>query len=349
VVLPVPPWLLAVVVSVGASAFTVAGFVLQKRALRDPRSDAWPKFGDVVLSPCWVMGFLITATIPILGDLAAYSLAPLSLTAPLSGVSVILNMVIAPWALSEQLQRFPDAPATGSILLGCVATTVFGDHDRTGPLSTDDLVRLSTRPPFLCILLIGGFAELAVLARMRRQRAEIEKLAAERQDNPHMPHVVLPALAAAICGAVANIGLKGISEILKVRSSVFRVIACAVPVVPAAVAQVNFINRGLFLYPQSVFMSVYGALLVLTNTVCGAVFYEEYPVLLRSSTRFFLFAFGCFLIILGIWMFKLRGTGKKDDAMLDLNNFGCNRERGEHDVTTSFGKRRRSACDDDSL
>jgi len=140
--IPVPPWMLAVLVSITASTFTVAGFVLQKKALHDPGRRLWPKLGNVVLSPGWIVGFLLTALLPVLGDLVAYSLAPLSLTTPLSGVSVVLNMVIAPWALSEKLQRFPDVPATVLILLGCLLTTMFGDHDRTGPFNLEEYVTL---------------------------------------------------------------------------------------------------------------------------------------------------------------------------------------------------------------
>lgn len=331
-VLPVPPWALAVMVSVGASAFTVTGFVLQKKALQDVSGQKWPRVGDIVLSPGWILGFLVTAIFPVLGDLVAYSLAPLSLTTPLSGVSVVLNMVIAPWALNEQLQRFPDAYATFLILCGCILTTTFGDHDRTGPYVMSDLIHLATQPVFAVCVLIGAGCELLVLLQMRRNRLEMERLAAERKENPYLPHVVLPALAAALCGAVANIGLKGVGELVKAQGQWYQVVACVLVVAPAAIAQVNFINRGLFLYPQSIFLSVYSALLVLANTIYGALFYEEYRSLLGSTAHFLFFVFGCYIIVQGIWLFKLRAPGKvPEDAeeltgLLDMTN-------GQHDKT----------------
>jgi len=130
-----------------------------------------------------------------------------------------------------------------------------------------------------------------------------------RPQNPHLPHVLRPAIAAALCGAAANIGLKAIGELIRSHAAVWRVLFCGLLVMPAAMFQVNFINRGLFLYPQSIFMSVYGAVLVLSNTVFGAIFYREYVDLLSSISRFMCFSFGCVLILAGISLFQFREPG----------------------------------------
>lgn len=315
--LPIPPWIVAVVVSILASAFTVMGFVLQKQALREPHKQPWPQIGSVVVSPGWVAGFLLTAIFPIAGDLVAYSLAPLSLTAPLSGVSVVLNMVIAPWALSEQLQLFPDVPATALILFGCCLTTSFGDHASQNQLSAVDLCSLATQPLFMAVVFMGTLWEFILIKQMRQLHEEMERLAIRRQQNPHLPHVLRPAIAAALCGAAANIGLKAISELIRWHGFARQVLFCGVLVLPAALFQVNFINRGLCLYPQSVFMSVYGAVLVLSNTFFGAIFYREYVALLSSASRFMCFSIGCVLILAGISLFKYRehgGRGLGEDS-----------------------------------
>lgn len=303
-----PSWVLAVLISVGASAMTVTGFVMQKQALHKAEADSkhWPRIGDIVLSPGWLVGFLVTAIFPVVGDLLAYSLAPLSLTAPLSGISVVLNMVIAPRILQEQLQQFPDVPATVLILSGCLMTTAFGNHDRTESYGADKLIALALRPAFLFGSLWGTCCGIVVVLHQRKHRLEIEKLAADQPDNPYLPHVLLPASAAALCGAMANIGLKGVGELLKHRSPPMHTILCLVVVAPSAVVQVNFINRGLGLYPQSIFISVYGAMLILTNTIYGALFYEEYLPLLASQSRFICFASGCSLIMIGIGLFRFR-------------------------------------------
>lgn len=314
-----PSWVLAVLISIGASAMTVTGFVLQKRALHDAANlgQKWPRVGDIVLSPGWIFGFLVTAIFPVVGDLLAYSLAPLSLTAPLSGISVVLNMVIAPRILNEQLQRFPDVPATALILLGCLLTTAFGDHDRSEPYGAEMLLQLAARPTFVCGSLLGAGCGCAVVARQNRLKLEIEKLAAEQPQNPHLPHVLLPASAAALCGAIANIGLKGVGELIRHQSPKLDVLLCLVVTAPAAAIQVNFINRGLLLYPQSVFISVYGALLVLTNTMYGALFYEEYVPLLASRLRLLFFISGCGLIMCGVGLFRLRQPAKTDSNHKD--------------------------------
>jgi len=346
--IPVPPWMLAVLVSITASTFTVAGFVLQKKALHDPGRRLWPKLGNVVLSPGWIVGFLLTALLPVLGDLVAYSLAPLSLTTPLSGVSVVLNMVIAPWALSEKLQRFPDVPATVLILLGCLLTTMFGDHDRTGPFNLEDLIQLAMKANFRHCVFIGVVCQCMMIWYMRTYSLDIEKCARERPENPYILHVVMTALSAALCGVVANIGLKAIGELIKAKSSKPQIFGCVLLVAPAALMQVNVINRGLFLFPQTVFLSVYGALLVLANTMYGALFYEEYVTLLSSISHCAFFSNGCLIIVIGICLFSRRqpngnayATDDEKTGLLDLPDMaGDNTPR---DAMGSAGGRERVA------
>jgi len=66
-------------------------------------------------------------------------------------------------------------------------------------------------------------------------------------------------------------------------------------VAPFALVQINFINRGLHLYPQTLFFPVYSSLLVLANTLFGALYYEEYMHLLSTPSDFGYFVFGCML------------------------------------------------------
>ena len=75
---------------------------------------------------------------------------------------------------------------------------------------------------------------------------------------------------------------------------------------PFAVVQINFINRGLALYPQTLFFPVYSSMLVLANTIFGALYYEEYLNLLTTPSDFGYFVFGCLLIVQGINLFRWR-------------------------------------------
>jgi len=76
-------------------------------------------------------------------------------------------------------------------------------------------------------------------------------------------------------------------------------------VAPAAV-QLNYINRGLQLYPQTVFIPIYTAFLVLLSTIVGAVFYQEHTQFLNHLRLQICFAIGISCIIAGIGMFAFR-------------------------------------------
>merc|ERR1712217_624576 len=72
-----------------------------------------------------------------------------------------------------------------------------------------------------------------------------------------------------------------------------------------AMGQVQAINRGLRLYPQTVFFPVYSSLLVLANTLFGICFFREDEGML-GITDVALFGLGIAFICIGISMYSLR-------------------------------------------
>jgi len=333
-VLGMPGWLVAVACSVLCSALTVVGFMMQKKAIAMPRKNWHIKLGDMVLSPLWVGGLSIGVLVPIVLQVVSYSLAPMSLLTPLSGVTVALNTCLAPRLLGEQCQRFPDYVASALILLGTVLTTVAGDHSEVD-YSLKAMEGLSTKAVFLVALAVLVLILLWSLYCMSALRSDIEASAMARSSNPHLGHVLLPAFAAAGCGCLANLMLKAFGELLKVGfslSTFLMLVATAIP----AVGQLNFVNRGLRLYQQTVFFPVYNALLVLTCTIYGLLFYREYAVLFRKSWPFACFALGLLSITFGVLLFTFRTS--ESEAARDARQFLS--EEGQ-ETEMSNGSRRK--------
>lgn len=308
-----PAWVIAVAVSISVSFCTVCGFALQAIALRTAMRETamglkpkWPTIGELVLSPVWICGSLLQAVPNVCGDFIAYALAPLSLTAPLSGVSVILNTSVAPKLLGEKLQYWPDLPATVLILCGTVMTTITGSHTDTAINGIEDLERLALRP-VARVAVAGVVASLVICLLLQVfDRMATEKESSARFDNPKVSKLVLPAYLAAGTGGLTNIGLKSFAELTKtgMHMSSLAIVFVALVFTPA-MGQVQAINRGLRLYPQTVFFPVYSSLLVFANTFFGIFFFQEGEGML-GSTDISLFVLGIVLITIGISMYSLR-------------------------------------------
>lgn len=312
-----PAWAVAVGICCMASAASVAGFVLQKMVLRDPKEmKRWPKIGDVILSPKWFAGFLLAALVPIPANLLVYALAPMSLTTPLSGVTVVLNIVLAPALLGERVQTWPDVPATALIVVGMIITTCFGAHqEQAAALNSGELFRFGQSPAFLVAGGIISAILVSCVVCMAIFTKEVEAAAAARPANPPVLHVLLPGLAAASAGCFSNIGLKAFVELLQAEAPWTQLVLCLlVGTLPFAALQLNFVNRGLRLYLQTIFFPVYNALLVILNTITASIFYKEYLVLLVQGDRFGLFWLGVAVVAVGIAFFGLRSPETREGS-----------------------------------
>lgn len=307
----IPNWVVAVAVSCFGSLLTVSGFVLQKQAVQAPKGRRpWPKVGDIVFSPRWMIGFFLAGVLPLPGALIAYALAPISLLAPLSGFTILVNFVVAPWLLGEKLQLRADVVASMCILVGIVLTTTTGNHDHGETSAQMNLARLKDLfiqdvfiIAFICLIIIV----LAVSACIVVFQNNIEASAAARQMNPPVHHMLLPATLYAGFGCLTNIGLKAVAELMTAGASIFVIGAVAIiGVAPCAYLQLNFLNRGLRLYLQVIFFPVASALLIVTITLYGALFYEEYKTFEGAPIRCVLFCAGVLLVVIGINMFQFR-------------------------------------------
>merc|ERR550514_2385270 len=141
-------------------------------------------------------------------------------------------------------------------------TTLSGDHDETrSGLDLPQLQQLAVAPAFLGNVSVIAIAGLFAAGYMYARAEEIEARAREHFLDPYMSDLLLPASVAAVAGGFTNIALKGLAELLKAYGFGPEVILAFGLMAPAALVQINFINRGLALYPQTIMFPVYSALL----------------------------------------------------------------------------------------
>ena len=100
-------WILGIIASVGASFSTASGLVIQKIA--HMRTQALPvdkrpsMFFGFIVSPMWILGFVLLVLCPLPFNLLAVTWAAASLVAPLASVTLVLNQCLAPCTLNEKL------------------------------------------------------------------------------------------------------------------------------------------------------------------------------------------------------------------------------------------------------
>jgi len=290
---------LAMLVSILGSALTVGGLILQKMGAKVPGEHR--RLGDVVLSRTWLAGFALVAVADFPMSMFVYSLAPISLIAPLSGVTVVLNFVVAPHLLKEQAHLWPDLPATLLVATGIVLTTLVGAHDEA-EYSAAALWSRFTDPAFVCVMVCAAALVAGCIVYMQQAAAELQQVSKLGTWKVHQ--MLMPALASAGCGLFSNINLKA-AGILLASGQIWPVLPWLILTVLPAALQINYLNKGMQLYPQAVFIPIYSACLMLATTIGGAIFYQDYTYIRDWHTMLMFFG-GATAVAGGISLFALR-------------------------------------------
>eukprot|EP00928_Gymnodinium_smaydae_P024424 TRINITY_DN19761_c0_g2_i1.p1 TRINITY_DN19761_c0_g2~~TRINITY_DN19761_c0_g2_i1.p1 ORF type:complete len:509 (-),score=49.98 TRINITY_DN19761_c0_g2_i1:29-1555(-) len=332
-------WLYGIAASVVGSMGVASGGVLQKSAhvhdgLKPLNERSRKLFGACVVNWHWLMGFLLSAILPIPFAMLSLAWAGQSLVMPLTGVSVVFNQVLAPCFLGEKLTRI-DAGATVLIVFGIGLSSAFGVHS-SSTYSLDQLVQLWKRPAHLittaCITLIAIGSYVGILLRERSLRyaresghhisleghASLPLLQSESRRMGQSSRKSLlvnlqPMFFASLCGAsgsFTNLFLKGLVEVIEdLISGVVQVFdplpLCIFTTCTLffAVSQVIWINKGLARFDAIKFLPAYSAALALLGSLTGVVYFEEYKHL--SSIGAILWLSGALVVVLGILILLL--------------------------------------------
>ena len=86
--------------------------------------------------------------------MAAYSLAPMSLLAPTSALTIIINALAARLVLGEVMTR-TDMVGSAVIFCGAVVCTIFGSK-QSEQRTADELIELYERPGFINFAVCDG-------------------------------------------------------------------------------------------------------------------------------------------------------------------------------------------------
>jgi len=293
-----------------ASVGSTFGLLLQKWAHVQqeglPDDKKWPESGAAILSPSWILGLVLLVAVPFPLDLVAFTLAPQSLVVPLTGVTLVLNQVFAPFMLDEKVTRL-DWIATGVIVTGIVCATAFGSHcSYTYTLS--DMIDLFGAPAFVV-------AESLLAAVLIMLMWWLTKWGAEGcltgEFEIMRSRSVAYGLLAGLIGGQQQIFLKASGELLETTingrnedwtryESYMIVLAC----IGFAVAQIMLLNKGLVLWTAVKYLPIYNVALIVSSTTYGSIFYEEYKGI--DTLGIAMFSLGVLIVVLGSLLLMLK-------------------------------------------
>jgi len=272
---------LGLITCVFATLFTALGLVIQKHSINMgenllPLYQRWRWFTGLALLVC-CGGFF---------DSLALALAPLSMLSPLSGLSILANVVLASLFLGEQVKRV-EVISFFVMIFGLCFTSAYGAHSSP---NYDAQILIDLWLTDRMLIYFGATLLLVSAALITMHRTAEESIQC----------TVSWAAFAAILGAQQNIFLKCAVELVRdsVRqggSDQTHTITLWVMLLAAiafAVSQLWAINQGLTRYSAVLFLPIYQALLVVSGVSAGGIYFNEFAKLRRADWAGFLFGLG---------------------------------------------------------
>lgn len=277
-----------------------------------------------------IMGFIFLIINAALIDVIAFALAPLSLLAPFSGVTIVITSWLASSGVlfvHESIDLY-DVVSTAVTLVGVLLASSYGPHVEEGPRSPDELYGYFNRHDFhVCmstlvfVLALGwGFESLA-------QRRDASREVPSHMQPPLLPtstpksklgtphaigppettrafRVLLLAYTAALSGAMSMLLLKvigtGILAALEKDMPLLEPgwLLSLVALALCALVQLGFLYRTLANSPVSFAVPTYQALLTVLTVITGGIFFQEFDVL--APFEQLVFAAGVGVTLVGV-------------------------------------------------
>ena len=243
-------------------------------------------------------------------DVLAFSLAPLSMLAPLGGLVMVFSCLLARCVLNEPLMP-RDIACIGVLLAGVTTVSIFGPHPERTP-GLDEIQADALNPSFLVFAAISVAAVVTCIGLLR--------ISADLTSHPLW--TPFSAYAAASCGGITQICLKMVATAARVAVEIGSCDPFFSPVVLGAIGgllvcaptQLYLLNSTLGSSPVKYAVPTYQALLVLLSTAAGGTFFLEF----RSASPVDLvgFSMGMLVAMSGILALALqRGDGDEPPAV----------------------------------
>lgn len=268
----------------------------------------------------WQLGLFLIA-LGSLFDFAALAFAAQSVVAPLGSLTLVSNVVVAPWLLGERRTR-KDVVATAFIVCGAAMSVTFAAHE-SEDFSMDELLRLYTLPRFFVLAALVTAVVLAL-------SSSVVALNIMRQrwlDDPAAPSSYPARIGAHRFQYAALAGVVGAQSVLFSKSAAVMLVAAIQKrgyfyvhwqsyLILAGLGatiylQLLWLNGALILFDALYVVPVFQTFWILCSVVGGLVVYGEYRAVFTDPASSFLFPLGVLVTMAGVYTL----SGRADKGM----------------------------------
>lgn len=300
-------WVAGVACSVVSSFATAIGTIMQKKVhVRQeslPDNEKSPEFIGIIFNKRWFIALIVMGIVPLPFDFTAFALAPQSLIATMSGLTIVLNQVFAPIMLDEKLTRV-EVYGTVIIVSGVVLVSL-----STGSNPTD----------YNLCELIGRYGDPDVLGAVFFVIAMMIVCLFLIHSGycPSMLEPVRPEFFAFTAGGFASlmqIAIKAMGELVtdlfdSADRSTWRTLwpyFHIVAIIFLAIGMISYINRGLQTYDAVLYTPLYFTNLIVLSSSLGLIFYKEYQDF--DTWQMAIYPTGVVIVCTGILFMTLKGV-----------------------------------------
>ena len=271
----------------------------------------------------WV-GFTInTGSEAVLSTVALY-FTPLSLIAPLGGLSVIFNALLTRFGIVcgiKEVMTVQGWIATVIVLMGVTLVSLSGpgSNDDGGPIEIAALPAQMQKPLFVVLTTMAAAVVLGWIA--------VRKVPALKPIRPSFMSLtasVFSGVTAACCGAysvmflkIVSVGVPAwISEPSVIPHPLFFVAVLVVATV--APLQLWLLNLSLAAGKATFAVPLYISLLMVFMSVFGGILFDEFVALLRPPLPLYivLYVTGVVLVIAGLFRLSTQSRGEKEASQV---------------------------------
>ena len=337
-------WYVGVTLCIASNALSPLGYILQKRSAQQRRS-AGGGGGGGALSSQWLFGCGLVLLSILLGFVSSAFTAQ-SILAPLSSISLIVNMVASALLLGEKVTRLNLLSAV-LIVVGSVLSVVFGDHSDSVYTNAGLISNFRSVAAILYTSLSAAFCLLVyLLLRLQlwhsHAAASTERGSRQNSVRRDMLHALLFCVLAGASGAQSDLFGKMVVELISSSAQGDQQLLSPYPylylaaMLAFAAIQIHFLSHGLVLSDALFCLPFYQCVEILTSTVGAALLFGELD---GSSTKQLLaFIAGLVSLLAGVAVMTLRDYSGANDGSDAVSSARRSARQSVHNTATMLAQ-----------